>query len=87
MENFRRSFYHADWMDNLKLRASWGQLGNQEIGNYAFYNTYIFGQNYSFGNMLTPGVSINGKMGQLHYNLGKTDQVDLGLMPLSWQVS
>ena len=24
------------WMDNLKLRASWGQLGNQNIGNYPY---------------------------------------------------
>lgn len=73
------SFYHADWMDNLKVRASWGQLGNQEIGNYAFYNTYVFGQNYSFGNMLAPGVSINGKMGNSIITWEKTDQVDLGV--------
>ncbi len=73
------SFYHVDWMDNLKFRVSWGQLGNQEIGNYAFYNTYIFGQNYSFGNMLTPGVSINGKMGNSIITWEKTDQVDLGV--------
>lgn len=73
------SFYHADWMDNLKLRASWGQLGNQEIGDYAFYNTYIFGQNYSFGNMLNPGVSINGKMGNSIITWEKTDQMDLGV--------
>lgn len=73
------SFYHADWMENLKLRASWGQLGNQEIGNYAFYNTYVFGQNYSFGNMLTPGVSINNKMGNSIITWEKTDQVDVGL--------
>ncbi|MCD7852104.1 MAG: TonB-dependent receptor [Parabacteroides sp.] len=73
------SFYHADWMDNLKVRASWRQLGNQEIGNYAFYNTYVFGQNYSFGNMLAPGVSINGKMGNSIITWEKTDQVDLGV--------
>ncbi len=73
------SFYHADWMDNLKLRASWGQLGNQEIGNYAFYNTYVFGQNYSFGNMLTPGVSINSKMGNSIITWEKTDQIDAGI--------
>lgn len=24
------------WMDNLKIRASWGQLGNQNIGNYPY---------------------------------------------------
>ena len=26
----------ADWLSNLKLRASWGKLGNQEIDNYAY---------------------------------------------------
>jgi TonB-linked SusC/RagA family outer membrane protein len=73
------SFYHATWMDNLKLRTSWGQLGNQEIGNYAFYNTYIFGQNYSFGNMLTPGVTINSKMGNTIITWEKTDQANVGI--------
>ena len=24
------------WLDNLKIRASWGQLGNQNIGNYPY---------------------------------------------------
>ncbi|MHA6247022.1 SusC/RagA family TonB-linked outer membrane protein [Pontibacter sp. CAU 1760] len=26
----------VDWLSDLKLRASWGQLGNQEIDNYAY---------------------------------------------------
>lgn len=26
----------VSWLSNLKLRASWGELGNQEIDNYAF---------------------------------------------------
>jgi len=26
----------VDWLSNLKLRASWGELGNQEIDNYAY---------------------------------------------------
>ena len=29
-----------DWLDNLKLRASWGQTGNQEIDNTARYTLY-----------------------------------------------
>ena len=28
------------WLDNLKLRASWGQTGNQEIDNVARYTLY-----------------------------------------------
>ena len=40
-ENFMKSL---DWLDNLKLRASWGQTGNQEISNIARYT--IFESNY-----------------------------------------
>lgn len=34
MENSRR------WLSSLKLRASWGQTGNNSIGNYAWQATY-----------------------------------------------
>ena len=72
-------FFNVPWIDNLKLRASWGQLGNQEIGDYAFYNTYVFGQNYTFGNLLTPGISINSKMANSIITWDKTNQVDVGV--------
>ena len=29
------------WLDNLKLRASWGQTGNQEISNLARYTLFV----------------------------------------------
>ena len=29
-----------EWLDNLKLRASWGQTGNQEISNIARYTIF-----------------------------------------------
>lgn len=34
-----------DWLSQLKLRGSWGQLGNQEIPNYAFLTLYQRDQN------------------------------------------
>ena len=36
-ENFMDNL---DWLNQLKLRASWGQLGNQEIPNYAYLTLY-----------------------------------------------
>ena len=36
-ESFLRD---VEWLDNLKLRASWGQTGNQEIANIARYTLY-----------------------------------------------
>jgi len=42
-----------DWLDFLKLRASWGQVGNQNIDNYQYtapiksdHTYYIFGTQY-----------------------------------------
>jgi TonB-linked SusC/RagA family outer membrane protein len=42
----------------LKLRASYGILGNQEIGNYSFTQVYSTSQNYVFNNALVQGVAI-----------------------------
>jgi TonB-linked SusC/RagA family outer membrane protein len=50
---------NIDWLNMLKLRASWGQLGNQNIGNY--YNgsdILTSGQNYSLGGTLYSGVAV-----------------------------
>ena len=44
----------ASWINDLKLRASWGQLGNQNIGTYPYQSTldsrpYVFGSTISTG--------------------------------------
>ncbi|MFY0650377.1 MAG: SusC/RagA family TonB-linked outer membrane protein [Cyclobacteriaceae bacterium] len=36
-------FLNASFIDNLKIRGSWGQLGNQEIANSAYAPTFISG--------------------------------------------
>src|SRR5690606_24612293 len=37
------------WLGELKIRGSWGMLGNQNIGNYPFSFAVTMGQNYVFG--------------------------------------
>ena len=37
-ENFMESTY--EWLDNLKLKASIGSQGNDNIGNFRYTNTY-----------------------------------------------
>ena len=37
-ENFMKNL---KWLDDLKIRASWGQTGNQEISNIARYTIYV----------------------------------------------
>lgn len=38
----------VEWINNLKLRASWGRLGNQDIGNYPYVSSITLGLNYIF---------------------------------------
>ncbi|HKK45023.1 MAG TPA: TonB-dependent receptor [Balneolaceae bacterium] len=50
-------FADVDFINELKLRASYGRLGNQDIGNYA-YSAYINSNaNYVFGNQLANGAT------------------------------
>lgn len=49
------------FVNYAKLRASYGELGNQEVGeNYPFVATINGGTAYYFGNLLNAGASLNG---------------------------
>ena len=43
------SFWKFKPVTGLKLRASWGQNGNDKIGDYSFTTVVLSGQNYVFG--------------------------------------
>ncbi|MBL7742028.1 MAG: TonB-dependent receptor [Chitinophagaceae bacterium] len=46
-EFFRNKF---NWVNTLKLRASYGTLGNQDIGNYPYQDVLSLNVSYPFGN-------------------------------------
>ncbi|WPP51814.1 SusC/RagA family TonB-linked outer membrane protein [Catalinimonas niigatensis] len=52
----------VEWLDELKLKASWGRLGNQTVnpnsgGVYPYQNILETGFNYPFGNSINTGVA------------------------------
>lgn len=54
MENYKSRF------GDIKLRGSYGILGNQNVGNYQFQTTYFSMQNtYAFGNDPVSGTGFN----------------------------
>jgi TonB-linked SusC/RagA family outer membrane protein len=55
----KENFFHnsVPWINDLKIRGSWGELGNQSIGNYSYQYLISFGQNYPFGNSLSAGAA------------------------------
>lgn len=55
----------SSWLDDLKLRASWGQTGNQEISNLARHTVYVsnYGVNENGGQSYGTSYDIAGTNG------------------------
>ena len=84
-ENFLKD---ASWIDDLKLRASWGQTGNQEISNLARYTVYVsnYGVNESGGQSYGTSYDIAGTNGGQTLNSGfKRNQI--GNENIKWETT
>ncbi|HWK06354.1 MAG TPA: TonB-dependent receptor [Puia sp.] len=55
----RESFLKdVSWLNDLKIRGSWGQLGNQNIGTYP-YQSILSQNNYAFAGNVNTGFTAN----------------------------
>lgn len=70
----------TEFMDFLKLRASWGQNGNCNISNFQYYTTYALDEEYYFGtDKATPTVGAYAKiLANPDVTWETSEQVDLG---------
>lgn len=59
-EQFWKENERLSFVDNLKIKASLGVLGNNNIGNYPYQSVYTLGQeqNYVFGGVYTQGAAV-----------------------------
>jgi len=57
-EQFMESIIENQVISTIKLRGSWGQLGNQDIGLDRFRSTYNLNQGYQFGGVVVPGAAV-----------------------------
>ena len=76
------------WLNDLKLRLSWGQTGNQEISNLARYFVYVpnYGVNESGGQSYGTSYDIAGTNGGAILNSGfKRDQI--GNPDIKWETT
>lgn len=74
----------APWISELKIKASWGILGNQDIGDYPYQNTLSSsnandgGTSYPFGGVVYPGFArTNIVDSNLHWE--STRNTDFGI--------
>ena len=74
------------FVDDMKVRASWGVLGNQEIPNdyYPYINTYSTSPKYPFGNVINTGAAqTNNKINDLSWETTYTWGVGLDMTVLN----
>lgn len=51
-------FDNLSFIDDLKLRASYGVLGNDNVPQFQYFNNYSFANNYVSGTGITPGIDL-----------------------------
>ena len=49
-------FFSSNFITQLKIRGSWGQLGNQEIAPFQYLPLLVNNASYSFGGSVVPGI-------------------------------
>ncbi|SHE65589.1 TonB-linked outer membrane protein, SusC/RagA family [Mariniphaga anaerophila] len=76
-ENFLKG--KVNWLDNLKLRFSWGQLGNESINQYyAAYDELSLALVTNFGNTLQQAAAIT-KLANKKTSWETSEQINYGL--------
>jgi TonB-linked SusC/RagA family outer membrane protein len=72
-------FQNIEFISHLKLRGSWGQLGNQEIGIYPFSSLVETGSLvYDFGGTIVTGAEL-AELGNSNIKWETTTQTDAGI--------
>lgn len=80
-ENFMKSI---SWLNDLKVRASWGSLGNQEVNDMAFLSTISGNSVYGWGTSadgktpVTSGATVSGMANKI-LTWEKTNTMNVGM--------
>ena len=76
------------WLSFLKIRASYGKVGNQNIDNYRYLSPItVDNTHYFFGQYMGPGGVYNGGYSTTLENYWGAYPVRLGNMDLTWESS
>jgi len=71
------------FVDQLKVRATYGEIGNDRVGTYSYLQTYNFGSNYVFGGVDAPGI-YSGVLPNPNIRWEVSKKTDFGLESDLW---
>jgi len=69
----------VNWLSDLKIRASWGITGNDNIGNYIFDQTYNSGLDYFLGTNTIVGAVAITSLANSTITWETVEQYDIGV--------
>src|SRR5690554_1050788 len=67
-----------NFIDDLKIRASYGRLGNDNVGQFQFYDNYSFNNRYVIGNEVTTGIDLT-RLGNPNITWEVATKTDIGI--------
>jgi TonB-dependent starch-binding outer membrane protein SusC len=74
----KESFFNVPFINDLKLRASYGTLGNDAVGLFQYLNNYSFNNQLVLGSNIVPGIDLTKLSNPaIHWEVAK--KLDVGL--------
>jgi len=71
-------FENVSFINDLKLRASYGELGNDNVGLYQFFDNYTLNSQYVINGVIAPGYDLS-LLGNPNITWEKARKTDIGL--------
>ena len=71
-------FPQSNILNDLKLRASYGVLGNDNVSQFQYFNNYSFANNYVSGTSITPGLDLT-KLANPNITWEEAEKMDIGI--------
>ncbi|QHS58446.1 TonB-dependent receptor [Chitinophaga agri] len=71
-------FKSVSFIDDLKLRGSYGTLGNDNVGLFQYYDNYSFNNQYVLGGAIQPGIDLI-KLGNAGITWETAKKLDVGI--------
>src|SRR5690606_345169 len=72
------SWFNSDAINDLKIRASYGRLGNDNVGQFQYYDNYTFNNQYILGGELVTGLDLI-KLGNPNITWEVANKTDAGI--------
>lgn len=74
----KEQWFKPSFVNDLKLRASYGTLGNDNVGLFQYFDNYTFNNQYVIGGNIHPGIDLI-KLANRNITWETAKKLDLGL--------